>query len=86
MRLQDKKNVFFFEPIPIQKILDNKDIRDEFLKIKLAKEQASIKWQPFQVGYLNNNKNIDKTLLALNQMKKCGISADRLQIDWVYEL
>lgn len=85
-RLQDKKNVFFFEPIPIQKILDNKDIRDEFLKIKLAKEQTSIKWQPFQVGYLNNNKNIDKTLLALNQMKKCGITADRLQIDWVHEL
>lgn len=81
-KLEDKKSIFFFEPIPIQKLLSNKDIRDQFLKLKIAKEKGAIKWAPLQVdGAIGGNKAINDTLAALNFIKvNFHIAADGLYV------
>ena len=87
-KLEGKKSIFFFEPIPIQKLLSNKDIRDQFLKLKIAKEKGSVKWTPLEINRaIGGNKAINDTLAALNFMKvNFHIAADGLYVNWVDKL
>lgn len=82
-KLEGKKSIFFFEPIPIQKLLSNKDIRDQFLKLKIAKEKGSVKWTPLEINRaIGGNKAINDTLAALNFMKvNFHIAADGLYVN-----
>lgn len=81
--LENKKSIFFLEPIPIEKILSDKEIREQFLKLKIARVKNSIRWTPMDISRTCGNKTINDTLSSLNFIKtNFHIAADGLYIKW----
>lgn len=50
--LQEVKNLTFYKPIWLQKIIDDKDIKDKFLSLKLS-PGANIEWLPISLKYFD---------------------------------
>lgn len=61
--LQQYKNIAFLEPIWIKKIIDNKDIRDEFFKLKLASNNR-LQWTSIKLT------DADKIIQFLKDFKQ----------------
>lgn len=77
--LQDSKNVVFFEPISIQKLISDKDIKKEFFKLKLVPSRAfPVKWTVVGLNEINEALAFLKEFKAHYKNMGCG----QLTLDW----
>lgn len=77
--LQESKNVVFSEPISIQNLISDKEIREEFFKLKLAPSKTyPIKWTIVGID------EIGEALTFLKEFKERykNLGYGQLTLDW----
>ena len=77
--LQESKNVVFSEPISIQNLISDKEIKEEFFKLKLAPSKIyPIKWTVVGID------EIGEALTFLKEFKERykNLGYGQLTLDW----
>lgn len=75
--LQQSKKVSFFEPIWLQKLICNKEVREEFLKLHFS-PGSKVTWQVIKIEY------IEETLSFIKEFKKHfpSVGCGEIVVDW----